>query len=345
MPQVSTPLTRLLQINTPIIAPPMALAHGGVLAANAYLGGGFGFIAAGYRSKEWLQSELDNARGLLSPSRSLPVGVGYFGWELDKQGKEGEKMIEVALENDIRAVWLSFGDNLEKYVKFVREHPRGKDTAVFVLISTVDEGRAVVQDWKVKPDVLVCQGNESGGHGRSASPPLSTLLPTILALLQSSQSKMIPVAAGGLAHSSHIASALTAGASGVVMGTRFLLTPESFYPPHFQERLLKAKAEDTVRTEAFDRARGTTEWPVGVDGRGLINETVRDFDKGISEDELVEKYKQAAEKKDPSRLVVWSGTGIGMIGEGGLRPTKDLIRELNDGCVRYLRDAAKLLED
>ncbi|KAK1227227.1 hypothetical protein PQX77_009861 [Marasmius sp. AFHP31] len=342
MARLATRLTKFLNIQSPIIVPPMALVGNGTLAANAHLGGGFGFIPAGYKSQEWIQSEIDIARNLLPRSESsrVPIGIGFFGWELDKS--VSDDIITLGLANNVQALWFSFGNDLEKYVKFVREHPMGKETAVFVLASTIAEGKSIIQDWKFKPDVLVCQGNESGGHGNSDSPLLSVLLPTIISLLPPS-SPIIPIAAGGLTTSSHIASILTLGAQAAVLGTRFLLTPEATYPNHFKSLLLNSTSANTIRTTAFDRARGTTEWPAGVDGRGIINATVRDFDAGAEEHVLVAKYKEAMETKDTNRVVVWSGTGVGLIED--VKPTKDLVRELTEGCIQQLKVVSKMLDD
>lgn len=78
--------------------------------------------------------------------------------------------------------------------------------------------------------------------------------------------------------------------------------------------LVAAKEGSTVRTRAFDEARGTLGWPDGVDGRGILNETVRDFeeDKGSAEQRR-ERYKEAEAKGDTSRIVTWAGSGVGNV--------------------------------
>ena len=100
---------------------------------------------------------------------------------------------------------------------------------------------------------------------------------------------------------------LTLGAAGVVLGTRFLLTPESLYSDVQKQALIKASS--TVRTMAFDYVRDTLRWPSGVDGRALYNLTVEEFDKGVDLNQVRSKY--AAE--DPNRVVVWSGTGVALM--------------------------------
>jgi nitronate monooxygenase len=112
-----------------------------------------------------------------------------------------------------------------------------------------------------------------------------------------------------------VASLLTLGAAGAVLGTRFLLTPESLYTPAQKQALLAASDSATVRTLAFDRARGTLEWPSGVDGRALINDTVTDDDHGVSIDEVRKKFIDGVAKGDIHRMLVWAGTGVGLMTE------------------------------
>jgi nitronate monooxygenase len=145
-------------------------------------------------------------------------------------------------------------------------------------------------------------GIESGGHGHSGAPPLLSLIPAILSVLPNGSPPLI--AAGGLSQGAHVASVLTLGASGAVLGTRFLLTPESLYSDRQKRALIDASA--TTRTIAFDHVRGTLGWPHGVDGRGLPNKTVEEFEKGVTLDELKRKYSP----DDPDRMVVWAGTGV-----------------------------------
>jgi nitronate monooxygenase len=79
------------------------------------------------------------------------------------------------------------------------------------------------------------------------------------------------VGAGGLATGAQIAALLDLGASGAVLGTRFLLSPESLYSDRQRQALIDAQSSESVRTMAFDYARNTLSWPKDVDGRGLRN--------------------------------------------------------------------------
>jgi hypothetical protein len=60
-------------------------------------------------------------------------------------------------------------------------------------------------------------------------------------------------------------------------------------------------------------ARGTTDWPKDVDGRGLKNKSVEDYGMGVDAQRLRAAYDQALATKNFGRLEVWAGTGVGHI--------------------------------
>lgn len=92
---------------------------------------------------------------------TLAIGVGFLAWQLDKQQFNAFECIQIALENHVKAIWLSYGEDLGKWIKHVREHdPRaGTENAVkiFVQISSVEHALMAINDWKV--DVIVVQGS------------------------------------------------------------------------------------------------------------------------------------------------------------------------------------------
>ncbi|KAJ8522730.1 hypothetical protein ONZ45_g696 [Pleurotus djamor] len=356
---INTDITGLLG-RTPIVSAPMAGASGGALATQVSLGGGFGFIAAGYDAPDKFSQELalvHSAFQVPSAATRLPIGVGFLCWQLETPGSHALTLLDIALKNRVQAVWLAFGTQLGRWIQYIRDwdHNVGNSqkTLVFAQVSCEEDILAAVHDWKV--DVLVVQGTrvfhmaalstdvnlgiESGGHGLSTSPPLSSLITTALPITRAAGIPLL--AAGGLATGAHIASVLTLGASGAVLGTRFLLTPESLYTPSQRQALLDAKTSSTVRTLAFDVARGTLGWPAGVDGRGLRNLTVEDFENGRPADEIKSLFKQAQQEGNRERMLVWAGTGVGDM--DSIKPAKDLVEELHNECVERIRAAASYI--
>lgn len=121
--------------------------------------------------------------------------------------------------------------------------------------------------------------------------------------------------AGGLSNGSQVAAFLTLGAAGAVLGTRFLLTHESLYSDAQKAALISAGIGSTVRTQVFDRLRGTTDWPQGVDGRALRNATVEDVDAGMDMKEAKRKFLDGVRSGDHSRMLVWAGEGVALMDE------------------------------
>jgi NAD(P)H-dependent flavin oxidoreductase YrpB (nitropropane dioxygenase family) len=94
-------------------------------------------------------------------------------------------------------------------------------------------------------DAVMIQGGEGGGH--TGNVPTTLLLPTVLDAVD------IPVvAAGGFFDGRGLAAALSYGAAGVGMGTRFLLTQESRVPEAVKQRYLEADLNGTVVTAKVD---------------------------------------------------------------------------------------------
>jgi len=111
-------------------------------------------------------------------------------------------------------------------------------------------------------DYLVCQGVEAGGHVQSST-ALYELLPKILE--EAGDSPV--VAAGGICEGRKIRQALLAGASGAMLGTRFVATQESRQHPDHKSALVKANASDTALSVCFQDG-----WP-GATHRALRNGT------------------------------------------------------------------------
>jgi nitronate monooxygenase len=111
-------------------------------------------------------------------------------------------------------------------------------------------------------DYLICQGTEAGGHVQ-ASKSLDDALPSVI-----DEAKNVHVlAAGGIANGGHIRRVLLAGASGVLIGTRFIATKEAAVHDDWKSALTRAQAADTVLTLCYQDG-----WP-NAPHRVLRNKT------------------------------------------------------------------------
>jgi NAD(P)H-dependent flavin oxidoreductase YrpB (nitropropane dioxygenase family) len=129
-------------------------------------------------------------------------------------------------------------------------------------------------------DAVMIQGGEGGGH--TGSVPTTLLLPTVLDAVD------IPViAAGGFFDGRGLAAALSYGAAGVGMGTRFLLTADSRVPDAVKQRYLEATVDDTVVTKKVD----------GMPHRMLRTELVEQVEAGSGLRRIIPTAKRTLEFK------------------------------------------------
>jgi NAD(P)H-dependent flavin oxidoreductase YrpB (nitropropane dioxygenase family) len=115
-------------------------------------------------------------------------------------------------------------------------------------------------------DVIIAQGNEAGGHG--GPEPLWSFLPDAI-----QAAGEVPVmAAGGIVDGRGLAAVLALGASGAVMGTRFLASVEAPVPEAWKQAILAARPGDTLWSPVWDQVYNE-EWP-GVQVRAIRNDAL-----------------------------------------------------------------------
>jgi len=183
-------------------------------------------------------------------------------------------------------------------------------------------------------------GSESGGHGPSAGLPLLSLLASLHPTF-SSRATPILLGAGGITNGSQLVSILP-HCSGAVMGTAFLAAPESLYSEAQKDLIVQSSGEQTIRTEAFDLARGTLGWGKGVDGRGLRNKTTDE--EGLDEVGTKEgraRYDAAAKASDLSRIVTWSGTSVGLVKDKS--PAEEVVRRVEREALASMASLTHLM--
>jgi nitronate monooxygenase len=195
----------------------------------------------------------DVMRENIRATRALTKGA--FAVNLAMPWDQHERL-DIALEEGVKVVSLFWGDP----APYVR---KAKDAGAIVMqtVATPEEARIAAD---LGADIIVAQGVESGGH------VWSTISTMVLVPLVCDAVPQVPVvAAGGMADARGVRAALALGAQGVWLGTRFLATVESGAHDDFKQRLVAARASDTVYTTLFDQG-----WP-DAPHRALRNSTVR----------------------------------------------------------------------
>ncbi|KAI0763769.1 NPD-domain-containing protein [Trametes elegans] len=345
MQGVNTSLTRLLGIRVPVVSAAMAFATSAKLAVEVSQAGGFGFLGAAFATPESLAQDLTAARASfpdLDQGAPLPIGLGFIGWLLDADEAKSKQLFDLALEHNVQALWLAFGVDLPRWLEYIRTAPAYARAThkplIFVQATSLEEALAAVNEWKV--DVVIAQGNEAGGHGGAAAPSTMVFLSELLAALPQEGAPPV-LAAGGISNGTQAAAYLTAGAAGVVLGTRFALTPESPYPATNKAAIARARGADTVRTNALDWAWNIYSWPAWINGRGVRTRVVDDIEAGVDHKTVQERHAKAAAADDPGYLVTWCGQGASLVTDS--KPAKEVVEELHAGIVHSLQRGNALL--
>ena len=237
---IHTRICDLLGIDHPIVLGGMGTATTAPLVAAVSNAGGFGTLGTSAFNAATLDSEIASIR-----ERTVkPYGINHLLFQIK------EDMFAVTLRAQPAVVafaWARKDQNLRDY--FQRAHDSG--AKVMHMAGEVPEALRAAE---AGADVLVAQGTEAGGHvGWMASLPLLPIMAKAVAPL--------PVlCAGGIADGRGLAAALALGAEGVLLGTRFMATPEAPIHANFKRAIVESDGHDTVLTEIPDLASQRV-WP------------------------------------------------------------------------------------
>jgi enoyl-[acyl-carrier protein] reductase II len=216
-------INQLFQIRYPIISGGMVWVSGGKLAAAVSEAGGLGLIGAGSMKPDLLKTHILKAQSLTKKPLGVNVPLLYEGAEIQ---------IQTALDLGIKIFFTSAGSP-KKMTSFLK-----KEGALVVHVTSSPELALKCEDAGV--DAIVAEGFEAGGHNGREEITTMALVPQVV-----SQVKIPVIAAGGIATGSAIAAALSLGASGVQLGTRFLMSHESSAHDAFKDLCLKATPGST----------------------------------------------------------------------------------------------------
>lgn len=231
---LTTPLCGVFGTTVPIWNAGMGGGLAGVdLAAAVSEAGGLGVLGMGGLPAGLIADHIRQLRARTDRS----FGVNLIMPLMD------DAAVQCCLDERVPTLILFWGDPAP-YVE--RAHAVG--TRVVVQVGSVAQARSAAG---AGVDAVMVQGVEAGGHNR-ATEPLTTALPAVVAAVAPTP----VIAAGGIADGRGLLAALDQGAQAVSLGTRFLCSEESRAAPAYKDRIVQARAEDTLLTTAFD-----LEWP------------------------------------------------------------------------------------
>lgn len=294
-----TKICDLLKIKYPIIQGGMAWVATAELAAAVSNAGGLGVIGTGNAPVEIVRNEIKKAKKLTD--KPFGVNIYFISPYVDE-------VINTVLEEKVPVVTTGAG-NPGKYISRFKE----ADIRVIPVVSSVALAQRLE---KVGADALIAEGMECGGHIGE--------LTTMAMVPQIVDAVRVPViAAGGIADARGFVAALSLGAEGIQMGTRFVCAKECTANQSYKQAIINAKDRSTVVTGK------TTGHPVRV----LKNKLSNRFDELERRGALVEELEAIGTGK--LRLSVVDGDV-----ENG-----SLMAGQISGLIKDVKSATDIIED
>ncbi|MGZ4583946.1 MAG: NAD(P)H-dependent flavin oxidoreductase [Mycobacterium sp.] len=329
-------------MSIPLVAAPMS---GGpttpAMVSAATRAGGLGMLAAGYKTVEAVEAEVNRVRAegipfginLFAPN-PLPVDpeiyrayaaivqrdADQFGLTLPPDPVEDndkfDEKIALLLDDPVPMVSFTFGIPPRRVIA-------GLQKAKSVVVQTVTTPDEAAQARDAGVDMLAVQAVAAGGHSGTLSPrkpltpvPIAELVERIVATVP------LPVmAAGGLATPGAVADVIRAGAAAAVVGTVLLRAEESGASATHQAALTDPAYTETVLTHAF----------TGRPARGLRNAFIDAHEAQAPLGYPAIHYltsplrKAAAAAGKPDYVHLLAGTGYR---NATAEPTSDILRRL-----------------
>jgi nitronate monooxygenase len=226
-----TIIMTLSHLKYPIIQAPIGGIATPQLAAAVSNAGGLGGLALSWSTPEDAKQKIEAVSALTDK----PI---YANFVLNFE----PKALKQTLESDIRIIQFSWGMPSQQMIELIRSYNAtlgiqvtGKESAL----------RAI----SLGADYLICQGTQAGGHVQATK----TLKKALKEVIKVTAQKVPVYASGGISSGKAIGKYLKLGASGVVMGSRFVASNESGAHKTYKENLVHSKSDDTVLTVCMNK--------------------------------------------------------------------------------------------
>ena len=339
----------LLGIELPIVQAPMAGVQGSALAIAVCNAGGLGSLPCAMLTPDGVRGELRAIRA----ATTRPFNVNFFCHTQPPADPVRDTMWRASLSRyyeelqlDLAAVPADAGRGAfdDAALELLREFQPPVLSFHFGLPSTLL--LAAAKGWGAKilstattvaearwlelrgVDAIIAQGVEAGGHrGMFLSDDITSQIGTLALVPQIVREVSVPViAAGGIADARGVAAAMALGASGVQVGTAYLLCPEATTSAVHRAALQSPAGQHTALTNVF----------TGRPARGIVNRLIREvgpmstvappFPRAVA---AIMPLRSAAERAGRGDFTgMWAGQNTSGCKE---IPAADLTRELAQG--------------
>jgi enoyl-[acyl-carrier protein] reductase II len=219
-------ITSLFNIQYPIIQAGMIWCSGWELASAVSNAGGLGIIGSGSMYPEILDEQISKCKA----ATNKPFGVN-----LPMLYPDIDRHIETIIKHKVPIVFTSAG-NPKTWTSHLKSHG-------ITVVHVVSSLKFALKAEQAGVDAVVAEGFEAGGHNGRDETTTLCLIPIV-----AKEIKIPLIAAGGIGTGKGMLAAMTLGADGVQIGSRFVATPESSAHDNFKEYVKNAKEGDTILT-------------------------------------------------------------------------------------------------
>ena len=273
-------VSQLFGIKYPIIQGGMIWCTGANLVSAVSNAGGLGLLGAGSMYPDQLEEEI---------KKCVQLTDKPFGVNLPLLYPNIEEHLNLIEKYRVPIVFTSAGSP-KKYTE------RLKSSGIKVA-HVVSSSAFALKSQEAGVDAVVAEGFEAGGHNGREETTTLCLIPSVV------EAVSIPViAAGGISCGKSMLAAMSLGAQGVQMGSRFVMTHESAAHENFKNAILQAKEGDTKLT-----LHEIT--PVRLLNSPFYKSVLHAYETGASLDDLKELLGRGRAKK---------GMSLGNLEEGEL---------------------------
>ena len=219
-------ITKLFNIEYPIIQAGMIWASGWRLASAVSNAGGLGLIGAGSMYPEVLREHIQKCKK--ATAKPFGVNVPMLYPSIDE-------IMKIIVDEGVKIVFTSAG-NPKTWTSYLKEH----GVKVVHVVSSV---KFALKAQEAGVDAVVAEGFEAGGHNGRDETTTFTLIPMV------KEKITIPlIAAGGIASGRGMLAAMILGADGVQIGSRFVASEEASSHINFKKKVVEAQEGDTQLT-------------------------------------------------------------------------------------------------
>jgi len=217
-------ITRLFGIKYPIIQGGMIWCSGWELASSVSNAGGLGLIGAGSMYPEILREHIIKCKAATN---------NPFGVNLPLLYPDIDKHINIIIEEGIKIVFTSAG-NPAKFTPLLKENG-------IKVVHVTSNLKFAKKSEEVGVDAVVSEGFEAGGHNGKEELTTMCLIPLV-----KNEISIPLISAGGIGSGSAMLAAMSLGADGVQIGSRFAASKESSAHINFKNKIVEAKDNSTM---------------------------------------------------------------------------------------------------